>query len=149
MGNRAAGKQSHAIKSRVHVNQVLTVEAEANQGISVAPQCNIVVLVGKPTTPPSIGGGWPTLSVPAPFRTEAAHPLRFSKGGNLECLRCEMVSVSASSTSRYLNLYSHSRAEFRPVIPTVQKARRWGSRFYLWPKGWASPPTGLSLQKTD
>jgi hypothetical protein len=38
--------------------------------------------------------GWRTLSVPVSRQLRLPHPLRFSKGGNLERLRHEMFSVS-------------------------------------------------------
>jgi hypothetical protein len=55
-------------------------------------------------------GGWPILSVPISLQLRVPHPLRFSKGGNLERLRDEMFSVSAF-------LISRSRKSMRPIQP--------------------------------
>jgi hypothetical protein len=48
----------------------------------------------------SVSGGWPILSMPVSPQLRVPHPLRFSKGGNLERLRDEMFSVAEFSISR-------------------------------------------------
>jgi hypothetical protein len=46
---------------------------------------------------------------------------QFAKGGNLERLRHEMFSLSASSTSCFLNLYTYGHSESRSVAAAIRK----------------------------